>query len=37
VGGLSVATVFAMICFIALATGVFVGAFVQAKHWEDEP
>lgn len=36
VGGLSLATVFAMLCFGALAIGVFVGTMIQAKHWENE-
>jgi hypothetical protein len=36
VGGLTLTTVFAMACFVALAVGVFVGTFVQAKHWENE-
>ena len=35
-GGLSVATGLAMFCFVALAVGVFVGTFVQAKHWEND-
>ncbi|HUJ59039.1 MAG TPA: hypothetical protein VLX92_11115 [Kofleriaceae bacterium] len=34
--GLTLATGFALVCFVALATGVFVGTLVQAKHWENE-
>ena len=36
IGGLTVASGFALVCFIALAGGVFVSAMIQAKHWEDE-
>jgi len=34
VGNLSFVTGFALICFVALAVGVFIGAFVQARRWE---
>jgi len=27
---------FAMLCFVALATGVFVALFKMARHWENE-
>ena len=33
-GGLSVTTAFAVMCFVALATGVVVGALVEVKHGE---
>jgi hypothetical protein len=33
---LSVVTILAMGCFAALAAGVFVGTFLQAKRWENE-
>jgi hypothetical protein len=36
VGGLSLTTVLATGCFVALAAGVFVSTLVQAKRWEDE-
>ena len=36
VAAISFGSVLAVMCFVALAVGVFVGAFVQAKHWEDE-
>jgi hypothetical protein len=35
-GSLSVGTVLAVGCFVALATGVFVGTFIQARRWENE-
>jgi hypothetical protein len=36
VGGATVATVFAMTCFVALAAGVFIGAFMQVRRWEND-
>jgi hypothetical protein len=35
-GGLSFVSAFAMACFAALAIGVFLGTFLQARRWEDE-
>ena len=37
VGSLGFSTLLALVCFVALAVGVFVGAFVQVRHWEQEP
>jgi hypothetical protein len=34
-GSLTVGTVLAMGCFVALATGVFLGTFIQARKWEE--
>lgn len=34
--GLTLGTGLAMACFVALASGVFVGAMIQARHWEEE-
>jgi hypothetical protein len=36
VGALSISVILAMACFVALAAGVFVGAFLQVKHMEDD-
>jgi hypothetical protein len=36
-GSLTITTGFAMVCFSAMAIGVFVGAFRLVKEWEGEP
>lgn len=35
VGG-SIAGVFALLCFVLLAAGVFVGTFKMTRKWEEE-
>jgi hypothetical protein len=36
-GSLTFGVALALACFSLLASGVFVGLFRMAKHWEDEP
>ena len=35
-GALTVGTGLALVCFVALASGIFVGLMRMAKHWEDD-
>ena len=35
--GATFASVFALVTFLALAWGVFIGLFKLARKWEDEP
>ncbi len=36
VGGASLVGIFAMVTFVLLASGVFIGLFKMSKRWEDE-
>jgi hypothetical protein len=35
-GQLVASTIFALVCFAALAAGVFAGLYTMARHWEAE-